>query len=297
MNLIDKSYLHPVLRPRHDDVEGIFDFECSKDSVKVEADKYVINIHATLKNETIETLITDGKAKIYVFVCCVANFYREALEIKSFEESIEIPIDALSGRVDLTLIVSATEQLNYQNAFQHSDYGDKVFDIACGDILAVSDTICFVAEKEYDSLRKIDSIISIVADEDLKPNDPLTIIDWMNDKIKVEIPKSLYDKYMILQKAKKDTPTTTLENVIFLPILVSIISEWQKNEQYEDDYMPYRWFRAIRARAENLNLIKDIQEGKQSSFVLAQKMLDVPITRCIDEVMNKWKRSREGEEA
>lgn len=297
MNLIDKSYLHPVLRPRHDDVEGVFDFECSEDNVKVEAGKYVIDIHATFRNETIEKLIADGKAKIFAFICCTANFYRRAIEIKSFEERIEIPTESLSGRVDLTLIVSATEHLDYHNISQHSDYGDQFFDVACGDILAVSDTIYFVAEKEYDSLRKIDSIISIVADEDLKQNDPLTIIDWENDKIKVEIPKNVYDKYMTLQKAKKDTPTTTLENIIFLPILVSIISEWQKDkQQYEDNYMAFRWFRAIRARAENLNLIKDIRDGRLPPFTVAQKMLDAPITRCVDEAMNKWKRSREGEE-
>ena len=27
MNLIDKSYLHPVLRPGYDDVAGIFNFD------------------------------------------------------------------------------------------------------------------------------------------------------------------------------------------------------------------------------------------------------------------------------
>ncbi|MBP5585434.1 MAG: hypothetical protein J6Y92_03660 [Lentisphaeria bacterium] len=293
MNLIDKSYLHPVLRPGYDDVEGVFDFVCSDGNIRPEANKYVIDIHATFKNETIESLIKDGKAKIFVFVCCTANFYRKAKEIASFDETIEIPTEELSGHVDLTLIVSATQQLHYQNTSQHSDYGNAAFDIECGDILAVSDTYSFIAEKEYDSLQKIDSFISIVADDDMKQNEPLTVINWHSDKIQVKISRVVYDKYMILQKAKKNTPTTTLENVIFLPILVSIISEWQ---DYEEEYGLYKWFGAIKAKADSLDLANDIRERKQSPFALAQRLLDAPITRCVDEVMNKWNRPGEGEE-
>jgi hypothetical protein len=292
MNLIDKSYLHPVLRPGYDDISGIFTFECP--NIRNEADMYVIDIHATLENETINNLIENGKAKIFLFIYCTTNFYRNAVELKSFEDEVAIPDEDLSGRVDLTLIISATEHLDYRNGSQHSDYGDTVFNIVCGDILAVSDTFLAFAEKKYDSLRKIDSIISINEDKSLPRVAPFTV-DLTCDKIKVGVPEPVFKDYMALKRARR--ATKTLENTIFLPILVSIISEWQREpEHYEEEYILYRWFRAIKARAENLNIIiRDIRDT-QHPFVLAQKLLDAPITRCIDEVMNQWQNSNEGED-
>ena len=293
MNLIDKSYLHPVLRPGYDDVAGTFNFDLGE-GVSIGADKYIINIAAIFENDSIEELISLGKAKIYVFVYCKANFFRKAIEIKSFAERIEIPISDLSGLVELTIVVSATAQMKYKNTTQHSDYANTEFPVACGDILAVSETNTFVAEKEFDSLQKVESIISVIADKDLQRNDPLTI-KWREDKIKVAIPEIIFKDYMKLKDARM--VTKTLENTIFLPILVSILSDWHHDPGYEEEYQKFRWFRAIHARAVDLDIINDIHSGIQSPFVLAQKLLDAPISRCVDEVMKKWQSLATGEES
>lgn len=293
MNLIDKSYLHPVLRPGYDDVEGIFNFDLGE-GVNVGADKYIINIAAMFENVSIEELIASGKAKIYVFVHCKANFFRKAIEIKSFTERIEIPVSDLSGLVELTIVVSAAARMKYRNITQHSDYANAEFPIECGDILAISETNTFIAEKEFDSLQKVESIISVIANENLQRNDPLTI-DWSNDKIKVAISKIVFEDYKRLKNARM--VTKTLETTIFLPILVSILSDWRHDPAtYEDEYKAFRWFRAIHARAVDLNIVDDIRKGIQSPFVLAQKLLDAPISRCLDEVMKKWESLGEGDE-
>lgn len=294
MNLIDKSYLHPVLRPGYDDVAGIFNFDLGE-GVNIGADKYIINIAAVFENASIEELIASGKAKIYVFVYCKANFFRKAIEIKSFTERIEIPVSDLSGLIELTIVVTAAAQMKYKNTAQHSDYTNTEFSIECGDILAVSETNTFVAEKEFDSLQKVESIISVIADKDLERNDPLAI-QWSNDKIKVAISEIVFNDYMKLKKARM--VTKTLETTIFLPILVSILSDWRHDPvTYEEEYKSFRWFRAIHARAVDLDIIEEIHSGIQSPFTLAQKMLDAPISRCLDEVMKKWQSAAEGEES
>ncbi len=293
MNLIDKSYLHPVLRPGYDDVAGVFNFDLGE-GVNIGADKYIINIVAEFENVSIEELIASGKAKIYVFVYCKANFFRKAIEIKSFTERIEIPVSDLSGLVELTIVVSAAAQMKYKNITQHSDYANTEFPIECGDILAVSETNTFIAEKEFDSLQKVESIISVIADKDLQRNDPLSIT-WSNDKIKVAISEIVFKDYMKLKDA--GMVTKTLETTIFLPILVSILSDWRNETTYEEEYKEFRWFRAIHARAVDLDIVNEIHSGIQSPFVLAQKLLDAPISRCLDEVMKKWQNSAEGEES
>ena len=284
MNLIDKSYLHPVLRPGYDDVAGKIDFDLA-DSIKIEADKYVIDIDVQFENAPIEKLIADSRAKIYAFVYCKANFYRRAFDLNSFADRIEIPTDDLSGEVEVTIIVAATATLNYQNASQHSDYAGASFAINCGDILAVSETNTFTAEKEFDPLQTFESIISIAGDDSLRPGDPLTI-NYDNDKIRVVMPDATYQDYRFLKKTTR-TVTKTLENLILIPVLITILSEWQNSECYEEENRDRKWFRAINARAENLN-IKD-KIGSLSLFVLAQKMLDAPITRCVDDVKAKLK--------
>ena len=293
MNLINKSYLHPVLRPGYDDVVGTFNFDLNN-KVSIGADKYLIDIAAEFENATIEELIRQCHAKIYAFIYCKANFYRNAIEIASFKERIEIPVDNLTGQVEVCIVVSATTSLQYKNEFQHADYGDHSFAISCGDILAVSETNTFVAEKEFDSLQKFESIISITADKSLQRNDPMTI-DWSSDKIKVTIADSVFKNYMTLKKARM--VTKTLETVISLPILVSIISDWQHDpDSYVAENQDYRWFRAINARAEDLGISEDIKSGIESPFTLAQKMLDAPFSRCLDEVTKKWQDPEEGDD-
>lgn len=158
--------------------------------------------------------------------------------------------------------------------------------------MAVSETNTFIAEKEFDSLQKIESIISITADKDLQRSDPLKI-DWSNDKIKVTISDSAFKEYMTLKKAHM--VTRTLETLIALPILVSIISEWKNDpDAYEAENQNFRWFRAINARAVDLDI--DIKSKIDSPFALAQKMLDAPFSRCLDEVTRKWQSSEEGED-
>ena len=288
MNLIDKSYLHPVLRPGYDDVVGKIDFDLA-DGIKIEAGKYVIDIGVQFENATINGLVSDKQAKIYAFVYCKANFYRRAFELNSFADRIEIPTDDLSGEVEVTIIVAATTSLNYQNASQHSDYADASFDISCGDILAVSETNTFTAEKEFDPLQKLESIISIVGDSTLRTGDPLTM-DLDSDKIVVVMPNNTFQNYMMLKKAHM---VKTLDNLMLFPILVSILNDWQADpDGYVEENKEHRWFRAINARAENLN----IKVGAENPFVLAQKMLDAPISRCVDDVKAKWKDAEEGDD-
>ena len=120
-------------------------------------------------------------------------------------------------------------------------------------------------------------------------------IDWSSDKIKVTIADSVFKNYMTLKKARM--VTKTLETVISLPILVSIISDWQHDpDSYVAENQDYRWFRAINARAEDLGISEDIKSGIESPFTLAQKMLDAPFSRCLDEVTKKWQDPEEGDD-
>jgi len=291
MNLIDKSYLHPVLRPQYDDITGKFLFDIT-DKVNIGAGNYIIDIDAVLENDTIEKLIAEGKAQICVFIYCKANFYRKAWKINSFSERITIPTEQLSGLVSLTIVISATTELKYQNSTQHPDYANQKFDITRGDILAISETCTFYAEKEFDSLQKMESIISITIDKNLKKEDPLKL-NWESDKIKVSIATDIYREYCSL--TKRLFPQA-INSLIFLPILISIIHEWRNQKgEYEEDNKQFRWFRAIHARAENLNIVDNIKNGPESPFVLAQKLYDAPITRSLDEITKKWSDTETGD--
>lgn len=291
MNLIDKTYLYPVLRPGYDDITNssfAFELYCN-----IGASKYIANVEAELKNSTIEEMIAAGKAKIYAFIYCAANFYRNTIELKSLHDEFSIPINELKGIVEVVLVITAAENMKYQNAFQHSDYENLTFDISIGNILAVSAPSYFKAEKEFDSLQKVKSIISVVNNQDSSNADPLRV-NWNNDKITVTMSNDVYNNYFSLTKDAHWIPNS-VEILIFLPILVEIISEWRKeSDVYQEEYKQFRWFRAIYARAEALGILEDIAAGTESPFVLAQKMLDAPITRCFDEIVQKRDTIQEG---
>lgn len=270
MNLIDKNYPHPVLRQGADEVNGVFEIKSA--TVAVEAGNCVLKIDVSLENPEIEKLISEKKAQINIFLHCPSNFYRET---KNFDEAlsvrVEIPLYKVSDVLEFIVLVTATTAFEYQNADVDDFYKDAKFAVSAGDILAVTPTEQINLDKRLDSLKNTESIVALTICDELERSNPLKY-ELDGDKISVFISRELYNDYWIARRANI---TVSLETLIFLPILVDIL------HYTEEDLPDYKWSRALIRQMDLLGMkFGEIED----CFTAAQKLLDSPITRCIDEM-------------
>lgn len=277
MNILNKTFPYPVLRPGHDDVSGNISWELQVEHNTV---SYFLRYNILIGNTTIKQLLDENKATLNLLLECQSNFYRRVFSVKKPEDVLEINADFISGKVSVSFFITASISIQeYKIIGQHSDYKNNSFSIIKGDILAAGDIQAFYADKEYDSLKQISSIISIVKlnEKDFGPAE----LDFSEDKIKVCMPIKLYEKYQLMQDTHQFSSSIAI--LVFMPILMRIIDTWISDNNYEMEMECHLWFRTIRAKLLSLNI--DIKHSSDDIFVIAQKLFDLPFDRCINELL------------
>lgn len=273
----EKNFPYPLMAPWSKDVEPFsFDF---KMEVLPKTDFFILNCKAKLANTTLIDLINNNQAKLLLHVICKSNFYRSTNEINLGSFSSKINSNLIEGKTEAELIICASENIrSYKIEGQHEDYQEKKFNILTGDILAISQTLQFSADKIIDPFKEISSILSIIKIEG-EQNIPAKVT-YDSDKIIVEMPEPEWKKYAIMNDNSKFGPTMSAN--ILMPILVDIINQWKNGEENLQDLSEKNWFKAIKAKADSLGL--EIYESNEEAFVLAQKLFELPFQRCIDEL-------------
>ena len=78
-----------------------------------EGDNYILkNIRVETNSDTLKELLNLGKAKAMVMIECSATLFKYSEEISLLPKDIIIPINKLSGRVEISSITYATETIN-----------------------------------------------------------------------------------------------------------------------------------------------------------------------------------------
>ncbi len=268
MRLSDRSYPHPVLGNR-DDVPGA----AFQATIEMSTDKQSIYVAVDIacSCDTLNAHLAAGRATIVLHVECSNTLFRRAYTFNESTHRISIPADNMNDAVEANIFISAIQGIpNYHIPEAHSDYGNAVFDIRRGDILAVSEGQVFHVESNFDSLSHIGSIMQI--NESPKDGDYPMEASFEGQKIVIFLSKSDFADYKLLKphEGVRDPLTTT----IVLPVLVEalhIIKE--ENEGLED---PRRWVRALARRIENVGLTTEMQP-----LFLAQKLLELPVKRAL----------------
>jgi hypothetical protein len=265
MRFSPRSLPHPVLN-NGDDIVG-FAFQAN---FEVESDKanYYLKIQFHLSHPGLRRLIAEQKAQYVVHVECGTTLYRKRFSFSKDAEIVPISADALRDRVEVNFFVCATEQIpSYKAKGAHSDYGEMTFNIRKGDILAVAEGQTFDAEKNFDALKKISSIMQIV--ESMTDDEGPFKVDWNYDKIRIVLSKEDFKGYCQLQTDEK--MATALTGAIVLPVLVDAVNTLQTDAS---EFEAFRWCRNLQVR---LDALKD----EPDSLTKAQKLLDRPLRRTL----------------
>jgi len=273
MKLKVKSYPHPVLGNKDDVLGAAFQTGLTARSDK---QNYYFSIRCWCNNSTLQDLINADKAQYTVHIECTNTMHRRSYSFSMPNFDITVPADDLNGNVEINMFICASQAIeNYQIVGAHEDYGNASFAINKGDILAIGDYFNFDAEKDYDSLKKISSLMQIERSNDkaLRAMD----VQYELPKIRIVLPQVDYDMYEL---HKSDLRLQNLlTSSIVLPVLsgaVRILSIKDDNEGYED----YRWYGWLKRQLEEIEL-----EGERDYILAAQKILDYPLHRALEGVM------------
>lgn len=253
MNISDKRYPYPVLRPDGDDYEGSA-FDVALEVVQT-PEKVTLTLTPTLRDNGLRQLIGVARAaKIICHVECPKTVYRTSVDVampvcetaSEAERTVfEIAAADLSGLVSVCPFIVATSDIpDYSNEAFNPDYEGEAFSIESGAVLAEGrQKTCFV-DTAKEALELSPSIFTIT-----RGGDQLKVpaLDWSGQKLVIKLPENAYEQYNILKDNPEDRET--LWAMFIVPALVEILAslaEMRRNNP--DDLAEYRdlkWFWSI----------------------------------------------------
>lgn len=279
MDLKYKLFPYPVLAEFSDDYKNN-KFLCNSSIEKIR-DAITFKLEAKVEDKTLKNFIDNDKARYIFHIECPQTSYRTIVKTK--EQLIYHVVDAgkIVDRVQICVFIVAIDEIyNYTNEQFADDYKGIAFNLERGNILAIGGQFNITVDKQKEELGKIPSIFSILRKTAKKEKD--LSVDVYDNKVKIWLPEKEYYNYQRMAKIHNLQPV--LHSVIVLPVLTYIFDEIKKGGI--DDFEEYRWFKSIRKslKLEKINLNNDTLNHYASIF-LAQKVLNMPISRALDSLI------------
>jgi len=273
----EASFSHPVIGPVRDGVTNS-QFSMEQNSVQADGLNYYIDLEFKLTDSDLLRYIDAGHAFYALHVEAKGFFYRRLFDHLPCKSHVTLEGDIVSGKIDcLPLIISTAQIPDYQLSGFHEDYNNTSFDLQKGDILAIGSGFSFEAEKEYDPMEKLSSIMQVLPDDRL--DNGIMEVDLSGEKITVFVSKEDHGKYTRLQQ-QHETSAILLQSVA-VPALTSAIA-YLKTESEEN--IPYRWQKALKRKTDALGLSMEDSDPAGISC----HILDGPfgrMLRCLDDLL------------
>jgi hypothetical protein len=243
------------------------------------------NLHYTITDSALNTLLEQGKVKGAFIVECSASVYRSRFDISAMPCDLKVSAHEINGNVVASCYLYATDDIaDFKSAGFIPEYAGYSFDIDKFDILAVDDGFKFKIELDPTEDDKVASIFTVVKKED---NSDIMSYDYDSKKIIVHLPAAYYDCYDNI-KTKKECNNIAFA-MIAIPALAGcledVCSRYYSLEEILDDQA---WFNAIcisyKRRTGNELTFEDF-EG-MSKLELAQNVLNSATCNALKDFDN-----------
>jgi len=291
MQIGKKGFPYPILN-------NAKNFNCYlHDTYALEFDEVEENNNYILKNIRIETnsellkkLLELKKAKAMVMIECSSTIYKHSEEISLIPKDIIIPINNLSGKVEISSITYATEtieELSSNNFIE--DFSGYKFRIEKYCPIAIDDGI--TSKVEYDDFddKKVSSIFSVVKSYDTNKKIMAVIND--DKKIKIELPEEEYNNFDRLNG--QSIFQHIFFSLIIIPALSMCLRDLQEeikyhNKMIEDIIDVHSWFVSVKNAYKKITSTDLSEDLFVSTDVLelSQMIMDDCIINSIDDFYN-----------
>ena len=268
-----KMYPHPVLRPDSSDYpRAEFEVESTLDRLAGGTELRIV-ADFRLSDPDLVRLIDSGRAKYVLHIVAPKVHFRVALDSVAPRISHTFREGELHGQVVLSPFLVCTRQVSgFSAAGWHEDYGSLRFDVAPGSVLAQD------VPKEYwvDTAEEapVGSIFTLTRERALRNG------TWRcrlaGDKVEIQMAEGDYERFMVARNRVNRTPDAQyLMNGVYLPALVSVLQEADRDEESHADR---RWYRALQAQLEGAKCLP-LGAVAAGRLVDAQGLLKQPFPR------------------
>ena len=277
MKLANKLYPYPVLNNESNDyINSKFDIDVTFKKTKKSITFY---FKVELDEESLWEFINQDNAFFCVHLECNSSCYRELFKFNEPTYQVEISSDKLNAEVDLCCFIIANNniELNDNPNFNEVYYGIK-FNIDKYNILAIGTQRSIIIEKDYDPLKNIRSIFTVIPDDEEKQ---LISMDYSGNIIQIFIPRKQYSIYKNISSYTHLIPT--IHSALIIPVLIEIFEMFKRDENSWDEYEDKSWFRSIKKALDNININLDPENNYNINSVrYAQLIIDSPILKVFD---------------
>ena len=227
MELRSRMYPYPVLSPiTNSYLDSKFDIVISPEITK---EKIVLKFTVELSDEGLRNLIDKEQATFAVHVECPSTRYRNMYKFSTNYLEIEINSGKVNNAIHCCPFILANKEiLGYTNPNFNEIYRGLSFDIEKHNVLASSTTNVVTVSKDYDEIKNVRSIFSIIQDFS---GDNVIKANYENDKIVIKIPKDQFEDYRIAKSVPFNT--STIHAILIIPVLLQIF-ENIKNGKIEE---------------------------------------------------------------
>lgn len=243
----EATFSHPVVSPYSDDAaENRFGF--SGFTVRADGLYYHAAAEFELHNVGLLNYIAGSKACFAILIEARNFYYRKLHSPLGQVGELRLDADELSGYVDCMPFVIAAEDIpDYRLPDMNADYGRHGVSIRKGDVLAIGDARMFLAEREFDSLRKLSSIMEVLEDDKVSRGSMDVVLG--GDKIRIFVCREDHARYSTLAKLPEVAPV--LMQALAVPALQEAIVEMRKSEEGSGQR---RWEVALSKRLATMNV-------------------------------------------
>lgn len=267
------TFPHPVVG-LGDDVAG--ELRCNAPQLDFGVDNTTLSVDGfEMTNPTIAEFIRQEVAAFTVRVSCGATYYRESITSQGPSLQHILPSARLNGEVEIQVRVCARKKIDsYRPEGLHPDYGERTFVLQAGDVLALGDEFAVRADKQFDPLAAdISSIMRVVCGAFDKG--PFKV-KFPSAQILIELSTEDYKRYGLAS----NTAPGVLHSALVLPVLAEAIT-YIRGPSAQDDEGAL-WYRRMKAMLEARRIDDD-----ESALTAAQKLLDAPFSRALENIFQK----------
>lgn len=280
MEIKNKLFPYPVLCSFNDDYIAS-KFQCDISQSK-SFKEIIIDYKIENSNEYLNKMVDSDELEYVFHIECPTTSYRKIIKTCNLNGSYKIPLDQVNDTIVINLFLIAKDDIvDYYNLDFNKDYSNITFQVVKGNIMAIADPYRITVEKQDEDLGRIESIFSIsrrAADDSAEIK-----IELNDDKIRLMLNKDDYTNYNKIVNNPVFVPT--LQSILIFPALIYIFDDL-KNGGFED-YTDKQWFQSMSKTFEKngSKLGLDLLENK-TSFELAQVVLDSPVKRAFEQIVN-----------
>lgn len=234
------------------------------------------DVHFQIENDELEELFYEEKLKCALIVECSPSLYRKSYLIDDFPSDIDIPLEYLKDRVNISAHMYANEKIsNYMNKDFNEEYEEYKFNLEKYNIVAIDDGYSFRVDIDDEEDNKATSIFTIIR---LDSRSHIFNYENGSDKINLILPIDYYKMYNSIKDTKE------ANNIVFGLLLVPVLSKcldeiriiFEDAEDVEEIIEEKRWFKSICKSYEKVFDLKlTIDEFRDiNTYELAQKLLN-----------------------